>query len=68
MEQENFRIYSGTYCALGVALPMAIGARIGAPGRPVVVWNNKALKEIAYQMDHRGIPPVSPGFTQPLKP
>ncbi len=36
VEQERCWIYSGTYCALGVALPMAIGARIGAPGRPVV--------------------------------
>ena len=36
VEQENCWIYSGTYCALGVALPMAIGARIGAPTRPVV--------------------------------
>ena len=36
VEQENCWIYSGTYCALGVALPMAIGARIGAPARPVL--------------------------------
>ncbi len=36
VEQEQCWIYSGTYCALGVALPMAIGARIGAPARPVV--------------------------------
>ncbi len=36
METERCWYYSGTYCALGVALPMAIGARIGAPQRPVV--------------------------------
>ena len=30
------KYYSGTYCALGVALPMAIGAKIGAPHRPVI--------------------------------
>ena len=36
VEQENCWIYSGTYCALGVALPMAIGAKIGAPARPVL--------------------------------
>ena len=36
MEQERCWYYSGTYCALGVALPMAIGAKIGAPDRPVV--------------------------------
>lgn len=36
VERERCWIYSGTYCALGVALPMAIGARIGAPTRPVV--------------------------------
>jgi 5-guanidino-2-oxopentanoate decarboxylase len=36
MEQERCWYYSGTYCALGVALPMAIGAKIGAPRRPVI--------------------------------
>jgi len=36
MEQERCWYYSGNYCALGPALPMAIGARIGAPQRPVV--------------------------------
>ena len=36
MELERCWYYSGTYCALGVALPMAIGAKIGAPHRPVV--------------------------------
>jgi 5-guanidino-2-oxopentanoate decarboxylase len=36
MEVERCWYYSGTYCALGVALPMAIGAKIGAPDRPVV--------------------------------
>jgi 5-guanidino-2-oxopentanoate decarboxylase len=36
MEMERCWYYSGTYCALGVALPMAIGAKIGAPQRPVV--------------------------------
>lgn len=37
MERERCWYYSGTYCALGVALPMAIGAKIGAPHRPVIV-------------------------------
>ncbi len=36
MELERCWYYSGTYCALGVALPMAIGAKIGAPQRPVI--------------------------------
>jgi thiamine pyrophosphate-dependent acetolactate synthase large subunit-like protein len=36
MEMERCWYYSGTYCALGVALPMAIGAKIGAPHRPVL--------------------------------
>jgi len=36
METECCWYYSGSYCSLGVALPMAIGARIGAPHRPVV--------------------------------
>jgi 5-guanidino-2-oxopentanoate decarboxylase len=36
MEVERCWYYSGTYCSLGVALPMAIGAKIGAPQRPVI--------------------------------
>ena len=36
METERCWYYSGTYCALGVALPMAVGAKIGAPHRPVI--------------------------------
>jgi 5-guanidino-2-oxopentanoate decarboxylase len=36
MEMERCWYYSGNYCALGCALPMAIGARIGAPRRPVI--------------------------------
>lgn len=36
METERCWYYSGNYCALGVALPMAIGAKIGAPSRPVI--------------------------------
>jgi 5-guanidino-2-oxopentanoate decarboxylase len=36
MERERCWYYSGTYCSLGVALPMAIGAKIGAPHRPVI--------------------------------
>jgi thiamine pyrophosphate-dependent acetolactate synthase large subunit-like protein len=36
MEMERCWQYSGTYCALGVALPMAVGAKIGAPHRPVI--------------------------------
>jgi 5-guanidino-2-oxopentanoate decarboxylase len=36
MDTECCWYYSGTYCALGVALPMAIGAKIGAPQRPVI--------------------------------
>ena len=36
MEYERCWFYSGTYCALGVAMPMAIGAKIGSPHRPVI--------------------------------
>jgi thiamine pyrophosphate-dependent acetolactate synthase large subunit-like protein len=36
MEVEHCWHYSGTYCSLGVALPMAVGAKIGAPHRPVM--------------------------------
>jgi len=36
VEVERCWHYSGTYCSLGVALPMAIGAKIGAPHRPVI--------------------------------
>jgi 5-guanidino-2-oxopentanoate decarboxylase len=36
METERCWYYSGNYCALGFALPMAIGAKIGAPRRPVL--------------------------------
>jgi 5-guanidino-2-oxopentanoate decarboxylase len=36
MEAEGCWHYSGTYCSLGVALPMAVGAKIGAPHRPVI--------------------------------
>ena len=36
MEMERCWYYSGNYCALGSALPMAIGARLGAPHRPVI--------------------------------
>ncbi|MBV8404247.1 MAG: 5-guanidino-2-oxopentanoate decarboxylase [Gammaproteobacteria bacterium] len=36
MEVERCWYYSGNYCALGFALPMAIGAKIGAPQRPVM--------------------------------
>src|SRR5204862_7493179 len=36
MEMERWWSYSGNYCALGPALPMAIGAKIGAPHRPVI--------------------------------
>jgi 5-guanidino-2-oxopentanoate decarboxylase len=36
MEMECCWYYSGTYCSLGVALPMAVGAKIGAPHRPVI--------------------------------
>lgn len=36
MEMERCWYYSGNYCALGFALPMAVGAKIGAPQRPVI--------------------------------
>lgn len=36
METERCWYYPGTYCALGVAVPMAVGAKIGAPQRPVI--------------------------------
>jgi len=36
MDEERCWHYPGSYCSLGVAVPMAIGAKIGAPQRPVV--------------------------------
>jgi thiamine pyrophosphate-dependent acetolactate synthase large subunit-like protein len=36
MEMERCWYYPGTYCSLGVALPMAVGAKIGAPHRAVI--------------------------------
>jgi len=36
MNHPNCWHYPGTYCSLGVALPMAIGAKIGADSRPVI--------------------------------
>jgi 5-guanidino-2-oxopentanoate decarboxylase len=36
MDVERCWYYSGNYCALGPALPMAVGAKIGAPQRPVI--------------------------------
>lgn len=36
LEMDRCWFYPGTYCALGVALPMAIGAKIGAPERQVI--------------------------------
>ena len=36
MEKERCWYYSGTYCSLGVAVPMAVGAKIGAPDRAVI--------------------------------
>ena len=36
MERERCWHYSGNYCALGFALPMAVGAKLGAPHRPVI--------------------------------
>jgi 5-guanidino-2-oxopentanoate decarboxylase len=36
MEVERCWYYSGNYCALGPAVPMAVGAKIGAPHRPVI--------------------------------
>jgi 5-guanidino-2-oxopentanoate decarboxylase len=36
MEVERCWYYSGNYCALGFAVPMAVGAKIGAPHRPVI--------------------------------
>jgi 5-guanidino-2-oxopentanoate decarboxylase len=36
VEMERCWYYSGNYCALGPALPLAVGAKIGAPHRSVV--------------------------------
>jgi 5-guanidino-2-oxopentanoate decarboxylase len=36
MDVERCWHYPGTYCALGNALPMAVGAKVGAPRRPVL--------------------------------
>lgn len=37
MEQPRCWFYPAGYCTLGCALPMAIGAKLAAPDRPVVV-------------------------------
>jgi 5-guanidino-2-oxopentanoate decarboxylase len=36
MESERCWHYSGNYCGLGFALPMAVGAKLGAPERAVL--------------------------------
>jgi thiamine pyrophosphate-dependent acetolactate synthase large subunit-like protein len=63
MEMERCWYYSGTYCALGVALPMAIGAKIGAPHRPVIAvagdgWFMFTVNELATAAEERLALPV----------
>jgi 5-guanidino-2-oxopentanoate decarboxylase len=63
MEVERCWYYSGTYCALGVALPMAIGAKIGVPHRPVIAVAGDGglmftLNELATAVEERIALPV----------
>jgi 5-guanidino-2-oxopentanoate decarboxylase len=63
MESERCWHYSGTYCALGVALPMAVGAKIGAPDRAVVAVAGDGgimftLNELATAVEERVALPV----------
>jgi thiamine pyrophosphate-dependent acetolactate synthase large subunit-like protein len=63
MEAERCWVYSGTYCALGVALPMAVGAKIGAPDRPVVAVAGDGglmftINELATAVEERVALPV----------
>jgi 5-guanidino-2-oxopentanoate decarboxylase len=63
MEMERCWYYSGNYCALGFALPMAIGAKIGAPQRPVIAVAGDggimfAVNELATAAEERLALPV----------
>jgi 5-guanidino-2-oxopentanoate decarboxylase len=63
VEAERCWFYSGTYCALGVALPMAIGAKIGAPHRAVIAVAGDGgvmftINELAVAVEERIALPV----------
>lgn len=63
VEQECCWYYPGTYCGLGVALPMAIGAKLGAPARPAMAVAGDGgfmftLQELATAAEHRLALPV----------
>jgi 5-guanidino-2-oxopentanoate decarboxylase len=63
MEAERCWYYPGTYCALGVAVPMAIGAKIGAPHRAVVAVAGDGgvmftINELAVAVEERIALPV----------
>ena len=63
MDTERCWYYSGTYCSLGVALPMAIGAKIGAPQRPVIAVAGDGgimftISELATAVEERVALPV----------
>ena len=72
MEQEHCWFYSGTYCSLGVALPMAVGAKIGAPQRAVVAVAGDGgvmftLSELATAVEERLALPVIVWNNEALK-
>ena len=63
MESERCWNYPGTYCALGVALPMAVGAKIGAPHRAVIAVAGDGgvmftINELAVAVEERLALPV----------
>ncbi len=72
MEVERCWYYSGTYCSLGVALPMAIGAKIGAPDRPVIAVAGDGgimftINELATAVEERLALPVIVWNNEALK-
>jgi 5-guanidino-2-oxopentanoate decarboxylase len=63
MDVERCWYYPGTYCALGVALPMAVGAKIGAPHRAVIAVAGDGgvmftINELAVAVEERLALPV----------
>ena len=72
MDEERCWYYSGTYCSLGVALPMAIGAKIGAPHRPVIAVAGDGgvmftINELATAVEERLALPVIVWNNEALK-
>ena len=72
MEMERCWYYPGTYCALGMALPMAVGAKIGAPDRPVIAVAGDGgvmftINELATAVEERLALPVIVWNNEALK-